>query len=164
MNIDLIKLITNIEKEINLNIKIDADIYNEMLSKTSIKVLKNVTFVGKITRSYNDDFQISGTLKGIMILPDDITLEDVEHQFESNIEEKINENSNNTDNNLKIIKNRLDISEFLWQNILVEIPMKVVNNKNKNITLEGNGWRLITEEELNESNNSPFAELKDKFK
>ena len=32
-----------------------------------------------------------------------------------------------------------------------------------NITLKGDGWRLITEEELNKSNNSPFSELKDKF-
>ena len=58
---------------------------------------------------------------------------------------------------------RLDITEFLWQNILVEIPLKVVSEKNEGITLEGNGWRLITEEELNKSNNSPFSELSKMF-
>ena len=98
-----------------------------------------------------------------MVLPDDITLEDVEYNFNSNIEEKFSEFNQNVDNNLKIIQNKLDISEFLWQNILVEIPLKVKNEKNNNLTLKGDGWRLITEEELNKSNNSPFSELKDKF-
>ena len=64
---------------------------------------------------------------------------------------------------IKIIKNTLDISNFLWQNILTEIPSKVVNEKNKNLTLEGNGWRLITEKDLKKDNNNPFSELKDKF-
>ena len=161
MNIDLTKLITNIEEEIPLNINIDID--NEKISKTTIRNLKDVTFTGEITKLYNEDFQISGILKGIMVLPDDITLEDVEYNFNSNIEEKFSEFNQNVDNNLKIIQNKLDISEFLWQNILVEIPLKVKNEKNNNLTLKGDGWRLITEEELNKSNNSPFNELKDKF-
>ena len=161
MNIDLTKLITNIEEEIPLNINIDID--NEKISKTTIRNLKDVTFTGEITKLYNEDFQISGILKGIMVLPDDITLEDVEYNFNSNIEEKFSEFNQNVDNNLKIIQNKLDISEFLWQNILVEIPLKVKNEKNNNLTLIGDGWRLITEEELNKSNNSPFSELKDKF-
>lgn len=161
MNIDLTKLITNIEEEIPLNINVEFD--NEKISKTTIRNLKDVTFTGEITKLYNENFQISGILKGIMVLPDDITLEDVEYNFNNNIEEKFSEFNQNVDNNLKIIQNKLDISEFLWQNILVEIPLKVKNEKNNNLTLKGDGWRLITEEELNKSNNSPFSELKDKF-
>ena len=63
------------------------------------------------------------------------------------------------------IQNRLDITEFLWQNILVEIPLKVVSEKNAGMTLEGDGWRLITEDELEKekSNNSPFSELSKMF-
>ena len=43
--------------------------------------------------------------------------------------------------------------------------MRVISEKNEGITLKGNGWRLITEEELeNErSNNSPFSELSKMF-
>ncbi len=37
--------------------------------------------------------------------------------------------------------------------------MKVVNERKKDLTLEGNGWRLVTEEELNNRNDSPFSEL-----
>ena len=45
----------------------------------------------------------------------------------------------------------------------MEIPLKVVSEKNQNLKLEGNGWRLITEEDLEHSNNSPFSELKEKL-
>lgn len=165
MNIDLTKLITNTEEEIIININVEID--ENKLKESTIRNLKNVTFEGTITKLCNSDYQISGRLSGIMILPDDITLEDVEYKFNTEIEEKFNEISENNDNNLKIIQNRLDISNFLWQNILVEIPLKVINKKNESITLKGNGWRLISEEDLekdlNKNNNSPFSELKDKF-
>ena len=45
----------------------------------------------------------------------------------------------------------------------MEIPLKVKDPKNENLKLEGNGWRLITEEELKQEKSSPFDELKDKF-
>ena len=43
----------------------------------------------------------------------------------------------------------------------MEVPLKVINEKNRNLTIKGNGWRLITEEELEKekSNDSPFSEL-----
>ena len=163
MNIDLTKLITNIEEEIDINV--DLEFNESKLQETSIKRLEKVTFSGFVTKLYNNDYQISGCRSGTMILPDDITLEEVEYKFSTQIEEEFSEFNENDDNNLKIIQNRLDISEFLWQNILVEIPLKVVNEKNKNLTLKGDGWRLISEEELEKdlNNNSPFSELKDKF-
>ena len=44
----------------------------------------------------------------------------------------------------------------------MEIPLKVTSAKNRDLNLKGNGWRLVTEEELknnNDSNDSPFSEL-----
>lgn len=161
MKIDLTKLMTNQVEYIDIDESIDIE--DEYLKETSVRKLKDVKFEGTITKLYDSDYEIDGKLYGKMILPDDITLEDVEVNFDTDIEEKFNIINNQYDNNLKIIKNILDIKEFLWQNILVEIPMKVVNEQNKNITLEGNGWRLITEEELKDGNKSPFSELKEKF-
>ena len=161
MYIDLTELITNAKEEILINIEIDYD--KIKLKNTSIKNLKNTIFNGKIIKLYNDEFQITGNIKGIMILPDDITLEDTEYNFDTYIEEKFKENDLNCENDLKIIQNKLDISNFLWQNILVEIPMKVTNPKNENVTIKGDGWRLITEEELNKNNNAPFSNLLEKF-
>jgi uncharacterized metal-binding protein YceD (DUF177 family) len=160
MNIDLTKLITNLEEEIELNLKVDFK--EDFLSQTTIKKLKNVIFNGEISKIY-DDFEIVGNLKGTMVLPDDVTLEDVDYKFSIDIDENFSGLTKENDNNLIIIKNRLDISNFLWQNILAEIPLKVVSKKNEDLILEGNGWRLITEEELKRRNNSPFSELKDKI-
>jgi len=163
MNIDLTKLITSHIEEIEISG--DVAIPMELFRGTQVKNLKEVKFVGGITKLCDGDYQIFGKLTGEMILPDDITLEDVSVKFTSEIEENFSENCKPEEKNLEIIQNRLDITEFLWQNILVEIPLKVVSEKNEGLTLEGNGWRLITEEELEKekSNNSPFSELSKMF-
>ena len=161
MIIDITELITNTEDKII----IDTDVFfdKEKLEKTNIRKLINTKFKGQITKIY-DEFIISGNLSGTMILPDDITLEDTEYTFKSIIEDKIKENEENIENNLKIYQNKLDITDFLWQNILVEIPMKIVNKKNENKIIKGDGWRLTTEEELKKENsNSPFKDLLEKF-
>ena len=163
MIIDLTSLITNKETKISLDIEVNFK--EELLNTTNIKRLENTKFNGQIEKLYSDEFEIIGTLSGTMILPDDITLEDTEYRFNTEIEERFIENDNSVDNNLKIIQNKLDITEFLWQNILVEIPMKVVNKKNENLKIQGNGWRLTTEEELEKEreNDSPFKDLLEKF-
>lgn len=162
MKIDLTKLITSSLDELDIDIDVAYD--NDRLSKTSIKKLKDVHFIGKITKLCNDDFRISGKLIGIMVLPDDITLEDFLYKFNIDILEDFNENNCDKLSNLRIIKNKLDISDFLWQNILLEIPSKVVNEKNKNLTLKGSGWRFVTEDELQKEKKSPFDELASRFK
>ena len=159
MNIDLTKLAIGEYEEIEINEKLNFS--EERFINTNIKELKDVEFKGSITKLYSGDYEITGTIQGIMVLPDDITLEPVDYSFKSEIEQKFNEFDNNEEKSLEIIKNRLDITEFLWQNILVEIPLKVINEKNKDLNLKGDGWRFVTEEELEKenSNNSPFSEL-----
>ena len=163
MNIDLTKLITTHIEEIEVSGEVN--IPESLLVESQIRDLKDVNFTGSIVKLYDGDYQISGNLVGVMVLPDDITLENVEVNFASEIEENFNDFSKNKEKNLEIVKNRLDITEFLWQNILVEIPLKVVSEKNEGLILKGDGWRLITEEELEKerSNNSPFSELSKMF-
>lgn len=163
MNIDLTKLITSYVEEIEVSGEVV--IPDNMFLSTEVRALRDVKFDGNITKLCDGDYQITGILSGVMVLPDDITLEDVEVKFLSDIEENFSEICKQEEKNLEIIQNRLDITEFLWQNILVEIPLKVVGEKNENLTLKGDGWRLITEEELEKerSNNSPFSELSKMF-
>ena len=85
-----------------------------------------------------------------MILKDDVTLEPVEYKFETELEEILEKS-----------KNILDITDILWQNILVEIPSKV-RSTDEDINLEGNGWRMISEEQFQKERNkfnNPFANL-----
>ena len=47
------------------------------------------------------------------------------------------------------LQNRLDISEILWQNIVLEVPIRI-RQDDTDITLEGEGWQLNkkSEEEI----------------
>jgi len=150
MKIDLTSLVTNISDSININEKVV--ISEDLLKNSNIRKLENVIFQGKIIKDYDLNLLLEGTISGIMILPDDITLEDTKYEFNNDLSENINEIG-------KIDKNTIDILDYLWQNILVEVPMKVHNPKNDNIHLEGDGWRLITEEEVNDRKNNPFSDL-----
>lgn len=161
MNIDLTKLVTNLCEEVLVDGKVDIPV--DLISSSEIRELKDACFKGNVFKLYGGDYSIEGNLSGTMVLGDAITLEDVDYPFNIEISEEFDEFGKKNENNLKIIQNTLDITEFLWQNILVEIPLKVVSEKNKDLKLEGDGWRLITEEELNLGNNSPFSDLEEKF-
>ena len=133
MTIDLFNLVVN-----NKTINIDSDIIipNEYLENSGIRRLNNIHFKGNIKKLVDDTYSLEGVLSGTMILADDITLEDYEYNFTSEIEENIEETSIN-------LQKTLDITDILWQ-----------------IKLEGNGWRLISEDDLNSKNN-PLSELED---
>lgn len=138
------------------NVVIDDD----YLENTSIKELNDTKFVGKVVRLSDSEFEISGKVTGVMILVDDVTLEDVNYSYQSDIEEVFDGVLD--DDKLQIIQNSLDITDFLWQNILVEVPSKIRKDSNK-INLEGNGWRLISEDEYHQDNESPLSELSKMF-
>ena len=160
MNIDLTKLVIGIDDEIVIDEKLDFS--SERFDGTLIRELKDIVVSGNIVKLYDGSYQIAGKITGVMVLPDDVTLDDVDYSFESIFEEKFSDFGISKEKSLEIVKNRLDITEFLWQNILVEIPLKVTSEKNRDLNLKGNGWRLVTEEELkneNDSNDSPFSEL-----
>ena len=148
MVIELFNLVVNNKKIIIDN---DVVINDELLKTSTIRRLNNVHFNGYLDRLIDDTYELSGTLSGTMILPDDITLEDYEYNFTSEIEEKIDETRIN-------LQKSIDITLDLWQNILVEVPLRAVNPKNENISLSGDGWRLINEEEVKTENN-PFMDL-----
>ena len=150
MIIELFNLVTYGKKIIIDN---DVIINEELLNTSTIRRLNNVHFTGSLSRLIDDTYELSGTITGTMILPDDITLEDYEYNFTSEIEEKIEETRIN-------YQKTLDITEDLWQNILVEIPLKAVNEKNRDLKLEGDGWRLISEDDINTENN-PLSSLKE---
>lgn len=145
MIIDLTKLNTNL----SINIDEKVNIVDEWLVNTDIQKLDDVSFKGKIINEVDETYLLTGLLNGRMLLLDNLTLEEVWYPFSIEIEE-----------NYEISENILDILPILWQNILVEVPLKVVSNSTKDVTLKGDGWRLISEDEYNlEKNESPFSEL-----
>ena len=153
MQIDITKLLTNSID--SLSISRIVDIPNNMLTNSRIDELKDIKIDGNIYFNENNELVLEGNLSGIMVLKDDLTLEPVNYEFKTDIEEILNKN-----------ENILDITDILWQNILVEIPSKV-RTTSEDINLSGNGWRLISEEEYqkekNKSNN-PFSNLDELLK
>ena len=148
MQIDITKLLNSYVDVIEIDNEIN--IPNELLSNSLITELKNVNLTGDITIKEEDNINVTGKLTGVMILKDDLTLAPVEYKFDTDFEEILEKS-----------KNILDITEVLWQNILVEIPSKV-RSTDEDITLEGNGWRVISEEQFNKersNSNNPFANL-----
>ena len=154
MIIDLTKMIYN-----NLyKIPIDGviNICDDAISNTDIRRISPVKVNGFL---YNNDeeYELNINIKGEMILPCARTLKDVKYPFDIDINEIIDEKN---EFDVKIIQNRLDIFPIIWENILMEIPMRVVSPDAEDIKLSGDGWKLITDEEVT---SSPFAELAEMF-
>ena len=59
----------------------------------------------------------------------------------------------------KKIENTIDILPIIWENILMEIPMRVVSPNAKPEKLKGEGWQFITEQKGNV--NPELEKLKD---
>ena len=58
-----------------------------------------------------------------------------------------------------IENNKMDLKEFVWKNIVLEIPIRVVKDESTNQTMEGNGWSLNKEEKQE----SAFSKLNELF-
>ena len=141
MKIDLNKLIY--QDKILIDETIDYS--KEYLENTDIISLNNVKVQGSIYVDYEKNNVIELNVNGTMILTDAITTEPVPYDFTIEIEE-------NLENSLKT----LDLIEFLWHYIVLEIPIRYttsdpheLKNKYKDVYLE---------EEVREVNN-PFKDF-----
>lgn len=150
MNLDLTKLNSGFLSE--LEIKEEFTIPTEFYQKTSILELKNLKLDGKVYRNSANEFTLQATVSGIMVLEDSISLDPIDYLFSMEIEEELEDFSEK-------MENTLDITGILWQNIMLEVPLRVSNVENFN-EYQGDGWRLVDEDSIKNTNN-PFKELKD---
>ena len=134
MIIDLNEL--NYKKEININYEVfkDDDLDKRILD------LKDAKVEGIIYKDDNNDIHLDLIFKGTMILEDSITLDEVPYDFEIKIEENTTSLEENYHDCYENVKNILDLKQFLWQNIVLEVPISYTLNNDAN--LKGNGWEL----------------------
>lgn len=156
MNIDLTPLHSYIKDEIDItNIYSIPDTY---FGTTGIKKLDNIKVTGYIYLKPSEEQQqqdaIHCKIEGKMLLEDSISLEPINYPFSIEYDDIIEENC-------KKNQNTLDIFSFLWENIVLEVPLQFtkVTDFSK---YQGEGWRLVNENEL--TNNNPFNELLDQMK
>lgn len=131
MRIDLRKLYSLASVDVDGTITFPE----ERLKSAGIIRLEDVSVHGKAIINYEDEIELDLDLSGKMYLPCAISLEEVEVPFTTKIEEIIGEN--NINNNFY-----LDLSDILWENIVLEIPIKVVKEGVHLETSSGKGWSV----------------------
>ena len=158
MKIDLSKLIYN--NAYKLPVEGEIIIPDDMLVNTDIRRISPVKVIGYVYNN-EEELELSITITGTMVLPCARTLKDVNYPFNIEINDVIGQNS---DNSLEINQNTLDIFPIVWQNILVDVPLRVLAPDAEEESIEGDGWRLITEDDKKEEIDPRLSKLKDYFK
>ena len=142
MEIDLLKLnytdVINIDDDINYT--------DEYIKNSGILHLNNVHVKGTIKTDIEFNYDVNLDLTGEMIINDSLTSEEVPYKFSTNIEEKL-------ENSLK----SLDLIAFLWQYIVMEIPMRFTIHDE--LSIKKDDYEVISEEEYNEKKNNPFKDF-----
>lgn len=134
MNISLIPL--NTKGRVDFNFIADL---KEYINK-DIKDLKNIKVTGYILDNGTEDYEIDLHITGEVVLSSAINLEDV--TIPINI--KYNDFIKNLVENYKNSANTLDILPIIWENILLEIPIRAVNKDDVYTKTSGSGWELIS--------------------
>ncbi len=157
--------ITRLKNGIDSYIEIDRIVeWNpETMKNTGLLELKDTTVRGTITKDSIDSLVLDIIIEGTMILPCAITLKPVSYPFTTSVQGNIENLLEEIGEIDKKMENTIDIFPIVWENILVEIPSRVVSEDADSISLEGNGWRLCTEEQ-NEEINPELQKLRDLLK
>ena len=135
MKIDLRKLYA-LNK---LSIDEDFIIPEEYYKNAGVRSLSKVKVNGDVTVNYEENIELHLNVSGEFIIPCAITLDDVIVPFNTFIVEEIDQNK------LKY-EFFLDLLDVLWENIVLEIPVRVVKEGVKSEDLHGEGWELVTKE------------------
>lgn len=151
MDIDLSLLHSNIVSEIDISgdYILDKNYYQN----TDILSLDKTIVKGKVIRKDSEEGlkdYIDCFINGTMVLEDSISLEEIPYNYEIQYSDFILENWLKNEN-------ILDIFGFLWENIVLEVPLQYTKVKDLS-EFHGDGWKLISEDELIHENN-PFSDL-----
>ena len=136
MIIDITRLKSGIEEYtlIDLNYSFSSS----QLENTNILKLDSVSIKGEITEDY-EGFNLKCTVSGTMVLPCSLSLKPTNYDFSIEIDEILDESYKNS-------QNSIDIFSIIWENILMEIPIRIVNEDLSSVKTEGEGWKLIQED------------------
>ena len=158
MIFDLSRLNTGVVEYIDINE--ECEFKDELLQGSGILDLKNVNVVGTISMEDKEHY-LDCSVNGIMVVPCSLTLKPVDYSFDVKIEGILEDLFEEIGEIVKNNQNTIDILPIIWENILMEIPMKVVSEQTDDVMTSGNGWRLITEKEDIKEINPELEKLRD---
>lgn len=148
MIIDLIRLNNGIDSIINIDRLINFS--KEDLDQADLLDFKQAHVKGYIKKDAINNIVINLNVTGIMVLECARTLKPVDYPININIEVGEDELLE-IDENFKKSQNSIDIFPIIWENILVEIPMRVVSEEAKDLKIENS----------NQETTGAFEKLKD---
>ncbi len=141
MVIDLNELLYKDKIDINETINYDRS----YIDGTDILKLDGVKVFGTISKDYEENTVIKLDVDGVMYLQDAITLDEVPFDFKIDLEEIL-------ENSLKT----LDLIEFLWHYIVLEIPIRYTTSDIKE--LKSTYENIFDSDDSREVNN-PFKDF-----
>ena len=100
--------------------------------------MQNTKATGSIYLNALNEHILNLKITGTMILPCSRTLKPVKYEFETVVEENMEEIFGK-------FKKTIDILPIIWENILMEIPIRVISPEAEEIETKGDGWELITD-------------------
>ena len=145
MNISLLKLFSYSTDRIDINEEI---IIPKEYYTYDIKDISPVKLNGYLYLNELDELSINLNVKCDLVLRSSINLEDVNYPLNIDITELDFDDENN-----KKITNSIDLLPIIWQNILIEIPIRVTDSSND----ENISDKYIKKEEIDER----LSKLKD---
>ena len=152
--------------KINLNllpISIDeqVEIPKDFYENTSIKDLSSINVSGIIKYNLSEEIEIILDVDGEMVLSDAITNEPIKYPFSIKIDEILDKNDVNNEKYYEKSQNTLDKLEFLWENIVLEVPIRLTSSAGAK--LKGEGWELNSEKK-DDGLDPRFEKLNELFK
>ena len=127
------------------------------LKKAGIRGTKDLVVDGLLEKLREGSYYISMAITGKLILPCSISLEDTLYNVNIIVDENITEGVENEEN-IEISQFSIDIRPIVWQNIVMEVPLRIVNEDAKEKLLQGNEEELTNE--VFETKNNPLSDLK----
>ena len=131
MIIDIRKLSRDKQIPLNDEVKFNQEYYQNL----DIIDISPVKAIGALELNYDDEMILKCNMKGVFTIPCSVSLEPVEEPFEVNIEQIIGENDLKSQINL-------DLSSILWENVVLEVPIKVIKKDIEVTFKKGDGWEL----------------------
>ncbi len=151
MNIDIRRLKSNVDSfiEVDEDVKIDK----KLLEENNIIDIKDMKVTGTISNDY-EEYYLNLSIKGTLVLPCSITLNPTDYPIDVKIEGNSQELYEEIKEFCQNDENTLDIFPIIWENILMEIPIRVVSNGAE--LKDGGNYKVITDDT---PSSSPFDKL-----
>lgn len=158
MVIDLTSLIQG-QVEL-LYIDNEIELSKDLLEGTDVKDISPVKLIGTISEN-GENYDLDLHIKCDLTLTCSVSLKDVNYPIDIKINEIIGQSGENLEDFCKIVNNSIDLVPIIWQNILVEVPIRVVSPDIEEENIYGDGWKFITKEEENKEIDPRLEKLKD---